>query len=53
MRSSGSRVDWIIFFGNFYEINSSQEFFLYCENFGVDGNFRLSQGHRAVLRAFS
>ena len=27
----------ISFFCNFYEINSSQDFFLYCENFGVDG----------------
>ena len=52
MRSSGSRVDlaekpsksgqildqhWKLFFGNFYEINSSQDFFLYCKKFGVDG----------------
>ena len=26
-----------ICFCNFYEINSSQDFFLYCANFGVDG----------------
>ena len=25
-------------FCNFYEMNSSQEFFLYCENVGVDGS---------------
>ena len=25
-------------FCNFYEINSSQDLFLYCKNFGVDGN---------------
>ena len=38
MRSSGSRVDWKIFFVFFYEIISSQDvFFLYCKNFGVDG----------------
>ena len=40
MRSSGSRVDWKIFFCKFYEINSSQELFLYCKHFGVDGNLR-------------
>ena len=54
MRSSGSRVDiaqkpnksgqmldqrWKIFFVLFFfEINSSQDFCLYCKNFGVDGN---------------
>ena len=27
-----------ICFCNFYEINSSQDLFLYCENFGVEGS---------------
>ena len=55
MRSSGSRVDiaqkpnksgqildqrWKMFFCNFYEINSSQDFFLYCKNLGVDGTLK-------------
>ena len=30
-------MDWKIYFCKFYEINSSQEFFLYCKHFGVDG----------------
>ena len=49
MLSSGSRVEiaqkpnnsgqildqrWKILFCNYYEINSSQDFFLYCNNFG-------------------
>ena len=52
MRSSGSRVDiaqnqtrvarfWINagkYFCDFHEINSSEDFLLYCKNFGVDGN---------------
>ena len=32
---SGSTLENI--FCNFYEINSSQDSFLYCKNFGVDG----------------
>ena len=31
-------------FCKFYEINSSQEFFLYCKNFGVDGNQGIPPG---------
>ena len=30
-------MEWKIYFCKFYEINSSQELFLYCKNFGVDG----------------
>ena len=36
---SGSTLE--TFFGNSYEINASQDFFLYCKNFGVDGILRL------------
>ena len=37
---SGQILDqcWKNIFCNFYEINSSQDFFLYCKNFGVDGS---------------
>ena len=43
-------------FCNFYKINSSQDLFLYCKNFGVDGrhigipNFK-SNGLSAALRS--
>ena len=54
MPSSGSRVAWKIFFCNFYEINSSQEVFLYCKNFGVDGKviFNVSSVEVIVIRMF-
>ena len=38
MRSSGSRVGWKLFFVVCTKFNSSQDFFLYCKNVGVDGN---------------
>ena len=37
MRSSGSRVDWKIFFVSFTKLIPRKNFFLYCKHFGVDG----------------
>ena len=66
MRSSGSRVDiaqkpnksgqildhrWK-YFCNFYEINSSQNFFLHCKNFGVDGTQKIP-GERLYVIQYS
>ena len=39
MRSSGSRVDWKIFFVIFTKLIPRNNFFLYCKHFGVDGRF--------------
>ena len=35
---------WKTFFCNFYDTNSSQDFFLYCEDFGVDGKQKHREG---------
>ena len=49
---SGQILDqrWKILFVIFTNINSSQDFFLYCKNFGVDGNNFVSEGKVAKLR---
>ena len=38
MRSSGSRVDWKIFFVISTKLIPRKIFFVYCKHFGVDGN---------------
>ena len=45
MRSSGSRVDWKIFFVIFTKLIPRKNF-LYCKNFGVDGTFVFGLGLR-------
>ena len=42
---SGSTLENI--FWNFYEINSSQDFLLYCKNVGVDGNSE--ESHASII----
>ena len=47
---SGSTLE--IFFGNFYEIDSSRVFFLYCKHFGVDGNTKQARRQIFLFLAF-
>ena len=51
MRSSGSRVDWKIFFVIFTKLIPRKNFCLYCKNFDVDGMPRSWEDCRLVTAA--